>query len=377
MKPFARCCLAIAFVCCAASAHAEGDPFLRRTTTVRVVERTGPAVVSVTTEKRAPEANPFRPFAGDPFFDRFFQDFFEPRLPQAEQSLGSGVLIDAQRHVLTNEHVVTRAERIRVSLADGREFGAKLIGADPNNDIAVLEVETQEKLPWIEPGSSADLMVGEPVIAIGNPFGLSHTVTTGVISALGRSLRTDERVYHGFLQTDASINPGNSGGPLLNAEGHLIAINTAVYNRAQGIGFAIPIDDARRVVRELIDHGEVSPVWLGMDLQDLDSGLAAALELPAGARRACARTAPQSARVCGAATSSPRWTESRSSRRAASSSASNAPRPASSSRSPRCAIARPGSSPCSRSRFPRATSTRWCPRCSGSRWSPPRRGASR
>ena len=266
--------------------RAEGNPFLRRTTTVRVVERSGPAVVNVTTEQRAPEGNPFRPFAGDPFFDRFFQDFFEPRVPHAEQSLGSGVLIDAQRHVLTNEHVITGAERIRVSLADGREFGAKLIGADPNNDIAVLEVDTQEKLPWIEPGSSSDLMVGEPVIAIGNPFGLSHTVTTGVISALGRSLRTDERVYHGFIQTDASINPGNSGGPLLNAEGHLIAINTAVYNRAQGIGFAIPIDDARRVVRELIDHGEVSPVWLGIDLQDLDAGLVAALELPSGAHGA-------------------------------------------------------------------------------------------
>ena len=266
--------------------HAEGDPFLRRTTTVRVVERTGPAVVNVTTEQRAPQANPFRPFSGDPFFDRFFQDFFEPRVPGTEQNLGSGVLIDADRHVLTNEHVVTRAERIRVSLADGREFDARLIGADPNNDIAVLEVETGEKLPWIEPGSSADLMVGEPVIAIGNPFGLSHTVTTGVISALGRSLRTDERVYHGFLQTDASINPGNSGGPLLNAEGDLVAINTAVYNRAQGIGFAIPIDDARRVVRELIDHGEVSPVWLGIELQDLDAGLAAALELLAGARGA-------------------------------------------------------------------------------------------
>ena len=254
---------------------------------MRVVERNGPAVVNVTTEQRAREpANPFRPFAGDPFFDRFFQDFFEPREPHAEQSLGSGVLIDAQRHVLTNEHVVTRAERIRVSLADGREFDAHLIGADPNNDIAVLEVETQENLPWIAPGSSADLMVGEPVIAIGNPFGLSHTVTTGVISALGRSLRTDERVYHGFIQTDASINPGNSGGPLLNAEGHLIAINTAVYNRAQGIGFAIPIDDARRVVRELIDHGEVSPVWIGIDLQDLDAGLVAALQLPSGARGA-------------------------------------------------------------------------------------------
>src|SRR5258705_670691 len=271
----------------AAPLHAEGDPFLRRTTTVRVVERSGPAVVNVTTEQRAPEvANPFRPFAGDPIFDRFFQDFFEPREPRAEQSLGSGVLIDAQRHVLTNEHVVTRAERIKVSLADGREFDAKLIGADPNNDIASLDVETQEKLPWIQAGSSADLMVGEPVIAIGNPFGLSHTVTTGVISALGRSLRTDERVYHGFLQTDASINPGNSGGPLLNAEGHLVGINTAVYNRAQGIGFAIPIDDARRVVRELIDHGEVSPVWLGIDLQDLDAGLVAALELPSGAHGA-------------------------------------------------------------------------------------------
>jgi S1-C subfamily serine protease len=125
-------------------------------------------------------------------------------------------------------------------------------------------------------------MVGEPVIAIGNPFGLSHTVTTGVISALDRSLHADDRVYHGFLQTDASINPGNSGGPLLNAEGALVAINTAVYNRAQGIGFAIPIDTADRVVRELIDHGEVSPVWLGIEFQDLDAGLVAALGLPSG-----------------------------------------------------------------------------------------------
>jgi Do/DeqQ family serine protease len=272
--------LAGVLVALALVSHAEGDPFLRRTVTVRVVERSAPAVVNVTTEQRSRPENPFRPFAGDPFFDRFFQDFFEPRMPHTTQDLGSGVLIDADRHVLTNEHVVSRASRIRVSLADGREFEARLIGADPNNDIAVLQVQTDDALPWIEPGSSADLMVGEPVIAIGNPFGLSHTVTTGVISALGRSLRTGERVYHGFLQTDASINPGNSGGPLLNAEGRLVAINTAVYNGAQGIGFAIPIDDAKRVVRELIDHGEVSPVWLGMDLQDLDAGLVAALDLP-------------------------------------------------------------------------------------------------
>jgi S1-C subfamily serine protease len=279
---FPSALLAVGLAAPSVPVHGEGDPFLRRNTTVRVVERVGPAVVNVTTEQRVSRANPFRPFGGDPLFDRFFQDFFEPRGPRTTENLGSGVLIDNERHVLTNEHVVSRADRIRVSLADGREFEALLIGADPNNDIAVLAVQTEEALPWIEPGTSSDLMVGEPVIAIGNPFGLSHTVTTGVISALGRSLRTDDNVYHGFLQTDASINPGNSGGPLLNAEGSLIAINTAVYNRAQGIGFAIPIDTAHRVVRELIDHGEVSPVWLGIELQDLDAGLSAALELPPG-----------------------------------------------------------------------------------------------
>jgi len=286
--------LALPFAALAASAlggplAAEGDPFLRRTTTVRVVERTAPAVVNVTTEQVLQPANPFHPFRGDPLFDRFFRDFFEPRGPRTHENLGSGVLIDAEGHVLTNEHVVSRASRIRVSLSDGREFDAELIGADPNHDIAVLRLESREQLPWIEPGRSEDLMVGEPVIAIGNPFGLSHTVTTGVISALGRSLRTDQRVYHGFLQTDASINPGNSGGPLLNAEGSLVAINTAVYNGAQGIGFAIPIDAARRVVRELIDHGEVSPVWLGIELQDLDAGLASALDLPQATRGALVR----------------------------------------------------------------------------------------
>jgi Do/DeqQ family serine protease len=262
------------------------DPFLRRTTTVTVVEEASPAVVSITTEQIVQPSNPFRPLTGDPFFDQFFNDFFEPRGPGTVENLGSGVLIDAERHVLTNEHVVSRANRIKVSLADGREFDAKLIGADPNNDIAVLQIDSDAKLPWIPPGTSSDLMVGEPAIAIGNPFGLSHTVTTGVISALNRSIRTEDRVYHGFIQTDASINPGNSGGPLLNAEGKLIGINTAVYNRAQGIGFGIPIDTAKRVVRELIEHGEVSPVWLGIEFQDLDAGLISALGLPSGSHGA-------------------------------------------------------------------------------------------
>jgi S1-C subfamily serine protease len=167
-----------------------------------------------------------------------------------------------------------------VALADGREFEATLVGADPNNDVAVLQIETDEKIPWVPLGSSQDLMVGEPVIAIGNPFGLSNTVTTGVVSALNRSIRSEERVFHGFLQTDASINPGNSGGPLLNAAGELVAINTAVYQGAQGIGFAIPIDTAARVVRQLIERGEVAPVWLGIELQELTPELRQALALP-------------------------------------------------------------------------------------------------
>jgi serine protease Do len=255
------------------------DPFLRQNTTVLVVKEVGPSVVNITTERIIASRNPF-PRGGNPFFDSFFRDFFEPRLPQTVQSLGSGVLIDAEHHILTNEHVVARASRIRVSFADGTEFDATLVGADPNNDIAVLKIDTDERLPWLKPGRSNDLMVGESVIAIGNPFGLSNTVTTGVISALNRSIRTEDFVYHGFLQTDASINPGNSGGPLVNAEGELIAINTAVYGGAQGIGFAIPIDIAKRVVDELIEHGELTPTWLGLDFQDLEPNLAAAMNLP-------------------------------------------------------------------------------------------------
>jgi Do/DeqQ family serine protease len=277
-----RLALATASLVLLVTSAAANDPFLRRTVTVEVVERVGPAVVNITTERVVAGANPFRRFGNDPLFDRFFQDFFEPRVPQTLQSLGSGVLIDANRHILTNEHVVGRASRIRVTLADGREFDATLVGADPNNDIAVLRAETEDELPWIPLGSSRDLMVGEPLIAIGNPFGLASTVTTGVLSALDRSIRTESRVFHGFIQTDASINPGNSGGALLDAEGQLVGINTAVYNGGQGIGFAIPVDVASRVVNELIAHGGVTPVWLGIEFQDLTPDLEQALALPEG-----------------------------------------------------------------------------------------------
>ncbi len=268
----------------AAAPAAGGDPFLRRTVTVQVVEDAGPAVVNITTERLVRSPTPFSPFGADPFFDRFFRDFFEPRLPHTAQNLGSGVVIDTAGHILTNDHVVSRASHIRVVLADGREFEAKPVGADPNNDIAVLKIETEEKIPWIAMGSSEDLMVGEPVIAIGNPFGLSNTVTTGVISALNRSIRSEKRSYHGFLQTDASINPGNSGGPLLNAEGELIGVNTAVYQGGQGIGFAIPIDVAARVVHELIEEGEITPVWLGIEFQNLTPQLHSAMQLPSQLR---------------------------------------------------------------------------------------------
>ena len=256
-------------------AHAD-DPFLRRTATVEVVEQVGPAVVNITTQQTVQQ----RRFRSGTRFDRFFRDFFEPRLPRTAQSLGSGVVIDSEGHVLTNEHVVGQADVIRVTLADGREFDAELVGADPNNDLAVLRLLEAENVPWVEPGSSEDLMVGEPVIAIGNPFGLSNSVTTGVVSALNRSIRNDDRVFHGFLQTDASINPGNSGGPLLNANGELVGVNTAIYQNAQGIGFAIPIDVAKRIVHELITKGAVAPVWLGLELQDLGPQLKQALGLP-------------------------------------------------------------------------------------------------
>jgi serine protease Do len=258
----------------AGAAHA-GDPFLRRTATVTVVQKAGPAVVNITTEQKIQ--------VRDPFFDLFF----EPSLRQrTAQSLGSGIVIDAQGRVLTNEHVIHGADTITVTLADGRELSAKVVGADPNNDIAVLQLENAKDVPWVQPGTSSGLMVGEPVIAIGNPFGFSNTVTTGVLSAVDRSLRTEDKTYHGFLQTDASINPGNSGGPLLNADGELIGINTAIYQGAEGIGFAIPIDVAKRIVHELVTKGTVAPVWLGVDLQDLEPAMLDLLKLPAGQRGA-------------------------------------------------------------------------------------------
>jgi len=256
---------------------------LRESAVVRAVRKVSPAVVNISTsyEARA-RSNPFSGF-GSPFFDEFFKDFFDPRFERRQQStsLGSGVIIDGERGlILTNAHVIQRSGAIKAVLQDEREYDARIVGADPDSDLAVLRIEPREKLPSIAMGSSDDLMIGETVIAIGNPFGFSHTVTTGVISALNRSIRTEDRVFQDFIQIDASINPGNSGGPLLNINGELVGINTAIYAKAQGIGFAIPIGKAKRIVSDLIQYGEVKQAWTGLVVQEMDEKIARYLNYP-------------------------------------------------------------------------------------------------
>jgi serine protease Do len=254
---------------------ALGSHESRRTPVVIAVESAAPATVNITsTQVVVDQSNPF--MRGDPIFDEFFSRFMNPRTSTA-QSLGTGVIINRDGFVLTNEHVLAGATQIRVGLSDGRQFDAELVGGDPASDLAVVRVKTKDPLPTPKLGDSDDLMIGESVIAIGNPFGLNHTVTTGVLSAVNRSIRGDGREYRGFLQTDASINPGNSGGPLLNMDGEVIGINTAILGNAQGIGFAIPVNRARRIVEDLIRHGEVQSTWLGLWLQELTPALREAM----------------------------------------------------------------------------------------------------
>jgi len=251
---------------------------LRESAVVKAIRKVSPAVVNISSEfEVSKRANPFYGFEVDPNFESFFRDFFDPGFEQKYKrtSLGSGVIIDGKRgFILTNKHVIVKSSTITVALKDGREFKAQVIGADPDSDLAVLRISPKDDLPAIEMGNSNNLMIGETVIAIGNPFGFSNTVTTGVISATNRSIRTENSFYHDFIQTDASINPGNSGGPLLNIYGELVGINTAIYAKAQGIGFAIPINKARRIVTDLIKYGEVIPAWIGVTVQDLDAELA-------------------------------------------------------------------------------------------------------
>jgi len=256
---------------------------LRETAVVSAVRKVSPVVVNISSELAVHErTNPFSGMGLDPSLEGFFRDFFDPGFEQRYQraSLGSGVIIDGQRgFILTNNHVIQKTGAITVVLKDGREFKAQIVGADPESDLAVLRIAAQPPLPDIKMGNSDNLMVGEPVFAIGNPFGFSNTVTTGVVSATNRSIRSEDMVYHDFIQTDASINPGNSGGPLLNIHGELIGINTAIYAKAQGIGFAIPINKAKRIVADLIKFGEVVQAWIGLTVQSIDQRLSQYLQL--------------------------------------------------------------------------------------------------
>lgn len=229
----------------------------RRTPIVVVAHNVLPSVVNIQTEAT------IRRRAADPFSDPF--GFFGGReRSYTSQSLGSGFVWSNDGIIVTNNHVVEGASRITVNFNDGTQVPAKLLGVDPDSDLAVLRVEGKNYTA-APVGSSADLMIGETVVAVGNPFGLSGTVTTGVVSALGRSVPSQEegRTFTDFIQTDASINPGNSGGPLLNIEGKVIGINVAIYAQAQGIGFAIPVDRARKVIQDLLRFGEVHAAWIG------------------------------------------------------------------------------------------------------------------
>jgi serine protease Do len=250
----------------------------RRSPVVIAVEKISPAVVNISTVVQE-RVTPFFPFGRDDFFKDFFPEFFSREYQRS--SLGSGVIMDGKNgYIVTNHHVVARASEIKVITSDQQEYMGRSLGSDPRSDLAVIKIDAKERLPEAKLGDSEDLMIGETVIAIGNPFGLTHTVTTGVVSALDRSVRAEDRVYRHFIQTDASINPGNSGGPLLNIDGDVIGINTAIYQKAQGIGFAIPINKAKRIVRELLRAGEVRSPWIGLDLQELTRELRVHLGVP-------------------------------------------------------------------------------------------------
>jgi serine protease Do len=235
----------------------------------------GPAVVNVQVEKTTQGEASMQPFEGSPFGDERFKDFFGKQMPPQERregAVGTGFIIDKSGYIITNNHVVEDADKIKVKLKDEREFEAKVIGRDPQTDIALIKIDAKGDLPVTKLGRSADLKVGEWVVAVGSPFGLEQTVTAGIVSAKGRVIGSGP--YDDFIQTDASINPGNSGGPLVNMNGEVVGINTAIIAHGQGIGFAIPIDMATKIVAQLKENGEVTRGWLGVSIQDLKGDLA-------------------------------------------------------------------------------------------------------
>jgi serine protease Do len=254
-----------------------------RNAVANLAEKIIPQVVSIHTEStvKTPQfVSPFEEFFFGPQNRRQPQ---EPRKRPKQQGLGSGVIVSTDGYILTNNHVIDGADEITVTLHNRQEYKAEIIGSDPETDVAVIKIKKDESLPIAYLGSSQSLRVGEWVVAIGNPFGLSHTVTAGVVSAKGVHNR-GITPYENFIQTDAAINPGNSGGGLFNLDGELIGINTAILSRSggfQGIGFAIPISLAKNIMEDLIQHGSVTRGWLGVSIQDVNTDIAQALKLSA------------------------------------------------------------------------------------------------
>jgi len=258
-----------------------------------MLEKTLPGVVNISTTGTVRMRE--NPLFRDPFFRRFF-DLPPQQRERRRQSLGSGVVIDADEGlVVTNAHVIENADQIKVTLADGREFEAELVGTDPESDVAVVRIDA-DKLTEIPVGDSDELRVGDFVVAIGNPFGLNQTVTSGIVSALGRSGLGIEG-YEDFIQTDASINPGNSGGALINLKGELVGINTAILAPSGGnvgIGFSIPINMVEQLTTQLVEHGRVRRGRLGVYIQDLTPDLAQAFGIDAGQGAVVAQVVPDS-----------------------------------------------------------------------------------
>src|SRR5713101_253327 len=259
------------------------------TAIMQVAKQTIPAVVHIEVTERQTVPNPFSPFEQGPFFQHFFDlpHNMPKKFNREVKGLGTGMLMDAQGHILTNHHVAGGATKIEVLLANGHTYPARLVGTDPKTDLAVIKIDAKEALPFVTFGDSDAIGVGEWVVAIGHPRGLDQTVTHGIISAKHRRGISDPSSYQDFLQTDAAINPGNSGGPLLNLRGEVIGINAAIASQTggfEGIGFAIPSNMAVYVARALIAHGKVERAWLGVSVQDVTFELAKAigLEVPKG-----------------------------------------------------------------------------------------------
>jgi serine protease Do len=238
-----------------------------------IADAVSPSVVNITTVRLAGRGEGKGPVFD--FFNDFFNPFYDFEGRWKEQGTGSGVIVSADGYIITNNHVVTGAEKIKVTLYDKRVFSGKVVGSDPKTDIAVVKISS-ERLPTVAWGDSDKLRVGEFVLAIGNPFGLSHTVTMGIISAVGRA-NVGIADYEDLIQTDAAINPGNSGGPLVDGEGSLIGINTAIFSKSggyQGIGFAVPSNMAREIMEQLLKNGKVVRGWLGVTIQEITPELA-------------------------------------------------------------------------------------------------------